>query len=178
MKATHYGECQVCGHRQKLPNDSLSLHGYSVKAGFFEGTCMGAKQKPFELDKSLIDAAIKAAEERLATVKEAIDAQNNGTGPLVYEAYDSFARHQLLARRQVDVIEVFDDGRFTYLQPTTKKETIGRGLGMTKASTLDRLRKDKVWRLDGRAKQIAQYIAWQQQRIKDWAPKPLQPIEQ
>lgn len=55
MKATHQGTCQVCGAAQKLPNDLLSLHGYTVEHSFFEGVCKGAKNLPFELNKDLIE---------------------------------------------------------------------------------------------------------------------------
>lgn len=41
-KATHSGECQCCGRKQKLPKGRLSNHGYTVEWGFFSGTCFGA----------------------------------------------------------------------------------------------------------------------------------------
>ena len=49
MVATTQGTCQVCFHLQKLPRDVLSLHGYTVPYGSFEGICYGATFPPFEV---------------------------------------------------------------------------------------------------------------------------------
>ena len=54
-KATHVGECQLCGHIQKLPGGALSIHGYTKRWGFFSGSCPGSRHLPFELDASLLD---------------------------------------------------------------------------------------------------------------------------
>src|SRR5262245_4567782 len=59
--ATHYGECQLCGHEQKLPGGGfLSLHGYSVKWNSFMGTCPGSRHLPYEQSCDLLDMEIKA----------------------------------------------------------------------------------------------------------------------
>ena len=176
-KATHIGECQVCGHRQKLPNGQLSLHGYSVNAGFFEGTCNGAKHLPFEQDKSLIDRSIGMAKEQLAKVEANSAAQRDGTGQLVFEAYDKHARHRSLSRRQVDVIEVLENGTIRYLQPTTKEMTSTNGYGYGQANVIKQLRDTKIWKLEQTVKQIKHYIGWQENRILDWKVQPLQLIE-
>lgn len=176
MKATHYGECQVCGHRQKLPNGKLSNHGYSVRAGFFEGTCRGAKKLPFELDKSLIDGSIEMANAQLQNLKSQISAQRDGTGPLFCRIYDRHARHSLLANRIVEVLEIAENGKYSYIHPSTKQLTEGHNLGYNRERAIEYLRKERIFHLESSAKQIEQYIGWQQQRIKDWSPKPLQPI--
>jgi len=54
-KATHFGHCQVCGNRQMLPGNLLSLHGYTKEYGFFNGTCHGARHKPLEQDRTVCD---------------------------------------------------------------------------------------------------------------------------
>ena len=41
MKATHDGECQLCGRMQKLPDGRLAKHGYTTRWGFFQGVCPG-----------------------------------------------------------------------------------------------------------------------------------------
>ena len=53
-KATHQGQCQICDRLQKLPNNTLSQHGYKVEFGFFNGVCLGSKQEPYELSCNLI----------------------------------------------------------------------------------------------------------------------------
>lgn len=74
-RASKYsGHCQCCGSLQKLPNELLSLHGYTVDFGFFNGTCQGARELPYELSCDLIKKFIKTAREQL-TVVEATQAQ-------------------------------------------------------------------------------------------------------
>src|SRR5215471_7908862 len=59
--ATHYGECQLCGHEQKLPGGGLlSLHGYSVRWNSFMGTCPGSRELPYEQSCGLLEGEIKA----------------------------------------------------------------------------------------------------------------------
>jgi hypothetical protein len=65
-KATHSGECQICGKRQKLPNGLLSNHGYSVKWNMFLGICPGAIVLPYEL-------SCDAIKENLVHVQSRID---------------------------------------------------------------------------------------------------------
>jgi hypothetical protein len=57
QKATHYGHCQVCGSRQKLPNGRLAKHGYTLEYGFFNGTCFGSNELPYELSCELVKEA-------------------------------------------------------------------------------------------------------------------------
>ena len=54
MKATHYGHCQVCNRRQKLPNGKLAKHGYQILGGYFDGVCFGSEHLPIEQDKTLV----------------------------------------------------------------------------------------------------------------------------
>src|SRR5579863_2290904 len=68
--ATHYGTCQACGSQQKLPAGVLAKHGYTTKWGFFEGTCRGSGERPFEKDYSLIEKFIGYAQTRLASNQE------------------------------------------------------------------------------------------------------------
>jgi len=72
-KATHSGTCQICGNDQKLPGNLLSNHGYTVRWGFFEGTCPGAHGKPFEESCDLIETAIGNARAQRAGLEAAIE---------------------------------------------------------------------------------------------------------
>lgn len=62
MKATHMGHCQICGSLQKLPNNKLSLHGYTTKHGFFSGQCMGSRRLPIEVSPDAIQESIDYVE--------------------------------------------------------------------------------------------------------------------
>lgn len=83
-KATHYGECQICGSRQLLPGGTLAKHGYTVAWGFFSGVCSGSGHLPFETSKGQIEGAVKSMESSIATVEadiaelENIDSETNG----------------------------------------------------------------------------------------------------
>jgi len=57
-KATHRGNCQVCGHQQHVMENGLALHGYTVKFGYFNGTCDGSNNAPIQIDRTMTDATI------------------------------------------------------------------------------------------------------------------------
>jgi hypothetical protein len=58
MKATHFGECQICGRKMKAPYGQLSNHGYTVDHGYFNGSCHGSHELPFEKDRSVLGEVI------------------------------------------------------------------------------------------------------------------------
>jgi hypothetical protein len=79
--ATHVGECQGCGRTQMLPEGRLSLHGYTVRWGFFEGVCQGAAHPPLEVSKDLCIQLAAATFERLQ-ILEATIAELEAPSPL------------------------------------------------------------------------------------------------
>lgn len=56
--AREMGHCQCCNSFQKLPRGHLSLHGYTVAQGYFQGVCAGAGQLPYELSCDFIKTHI------------------------------------------------------------------------------------------------------------------------
>lgn len=60
-KATHTGICQACGRRHMLPGGKLSIHGYTVDHGYFNGTCIGSGELPYEQSRDLIQKTIADA---------------------------------------------------------------------------------------------------------------------
>ena len=75
-KATAAGSCQACGRVQKLPNDLLALHGYSVQWNTFIGQCPGSKHEPYEQSCALIKRFIASAKESRKTIQARIDELN------------------------------------------------------------------------------------------------------
>jgi hypothetical protein len=68
--ATHYGECQLCGHVQKLPGGGLlSLHGYEVRWNSFQGTCPGSRHLPYEQATNLLAGEIERQRAVIARLK-------------------------------------------------------------------------------------------------------------
>jgi hypothetical protein len=57
-KATHRGNCQVCGHQQHVVGATLAKHGYTVEWGFFNGVCRGSGKKPVQVERSLTDQTV------------------------------------------------------------------------------------------------------------------------
>lgn len=56
--ATHRGNCQVCGHQQHVVGTVLAKHGYTVKNGYFNGTCRGSGRQPIQTERTITDATI------------------------------------------------------------------------------------------------------------------------
>lgn len=81
-KATHRGNCQVCGHQQHVMNVVLAKHGYTVEFGYFRGTCSGSGKKPIQQDRTITDATIVAMHEYAAGCdKDAEDLRSGKTLP-------------------------------------------------------------------------------------------------
>ena len=78
MKATHYGTCQICGNKQKAPDGVLSLHGYTVDNGWFNGICHGAKELPFEQDRSVLGDVIVQFEDHINSKQKYLEDVING----------------------------------------------------------------------------------------------------
>lgn len=78
MKATHFGTCQICGNRQKAPDGLLSLHGYTVEHGWFSGTCHGARELPFEQDRSVLGQVITDFQDYIVEKQKYLDDVING----------------------------------------------------------------------------------------------------
>lgn len=63
-KATHNGTCQVCGRLQAVSRWRIAKHGYTVKDGWFQGTCSGSRELPLEEDTTVLDATVGLLERR------------------------------------------------------------------------------------------------------------------
>ncbi len=54
------GHCQCCVREHAVSSSGLvALHGYTVKNGWFQGTCAGAQAAPLEYDRKIADQVIK-----------------------------------------------------------------------------------------------------------------------
>lgn len=190
--ATHSGECQVCGSRQLLPAGVLSLHGYTVQWSFFNGICSGARHLPFEQSKDLIEASIERARQG-RTAQKALAAQLRQPVPADATAawvrvfhgstkYGSDYRwHLVELTRTEKVIHDTTYANFTYPNPAKDGQTVGFqgyevGYNSTYAEAIAKLNERKATEVhDALVKQLTAYIKWQQDRIANWAPKPLTP---
>lgn len=178
-KATHNGHCQICGSVQKLPASRLSKHGYTVKWGFFSGTCPGSDGKPFEVSTDLIERAIvNATQAREVALAQAASLRAmTGTTGYVLERVkgDIYADRRwqetevsmrtLEHRPDISIPCYVLDGKRKDLHMTGTPETIAAELRNSYARTFDE-----------RAADLQRYIDWQRERVASWQPGELQPI--
>ena len=194
-KATHIGECQVCGRIQKLPKGQLSKHGYTKQWGFFNGTCWGAEHLPFEQSIDLIEGAIKQANEqcaKLAVESESLKAGTFFAGPTIWTSvYVPATWQNRRSSYQWVKAEVSKEDRsYThegqprsypvfYVTRDGKREKYDNyNLNIKDVSEVC-LAANKAYAeqyLDKSIADLSRYVAWQKERIKDWKPRELKPV--
>jgi hypothetical protein len=185
MKATHIGECQICGRKQKLPGDRLSKHGYTKRWGFFSGVCPGAGHQPFEIAKDRIEGAIASATVSREVIREqakAIRARTDLKG--FYNDYANrgyfwreveFLDGEPTASGDCPVVFIACDGEpFKAPQSAYSQGFYGSG----NAAVIAANSRESYCRghLDARAAELTTYILWQTERLANWTPKPLTPV--
>ncbi len=170
-----------------LPCGVLSKHGYTTRFGFFEGVCMGAGHQPFELDISLIERAIKAAQERAVELREQAAARKDLADPnnvvvniWVTGTYRERGHYQTYKGRierrgktwKGDSGTEYGQAWFVYQIGSTAHEYDLHDAAPL-ADVAKKHNNQEVWRLEQMASQADQYVEWQTARIKDWKPQPL-----
>jgi hypothetical protein len=195
-KATHFGECQVCGSLQKLPGGVMSLHGYTVDWHSFNGVCWGAKGKPFEKSFDLIQEDIdrtKAYRERLLnTVKELCAPATDETTVWmdVFHPYSgrtpSYYAWENLGPLTMTT-KTHDDGwvsrSFFYTkddkQVQLSNSDYGYEYGIKSVAEVAQIMNRKYAEvLAKRAAKAQSHIDWQQKRIDTWQERELRPVHQ
>ena len=177
MKATHQGSCQVCGRIQKLPNIRLSLHGYTKKFGFFQGSCRGAYGKPFEQSHDLITGSIIHAKELIE--KHGVDIWELSSNPKVL--WQKF--YNLKGQPWLECDYVFEDGNLKVTSKRTSYVRSSAGHAKTIFGNRRGLRDILVDANQGRVNdlrrtvaELESYIEWQEKRIADWKPAEIIPL--
>lgn len=195
-RATHVGECQVCGRVQKLPNMLLSKHGYTKRWGWFMGTCPGAEHVPLEVGKELIEGAIASA---LATAKmiraqiRELRAITDGS-KVWYSRYYSWNDKNApldMHRRGGSVYErghlisetiPYADGTGSYQRVYWIADRDGTKHDLSHSTSINEqsTRQNGYYidfKLEPHLKQLLQYVEWQRERIANWTPKKLTPVD-
>ena len=196
-KATHTGSCQACGSTQKLPGGKLSLHGYTVNWGCFNGMCPGAHHDPFEVSCALIQQFIENAKVSLESTEKEIKKLEELPGPEVTKAW----KHEYVTREktvwgstgryvwnQVEVKATLrksesDDYtwlNFSYVDYEGKERKIDLYGDYDKslAEAIQYMNSQYIKSvLAPRAKQLKSYIDWQTNRVNNWKPGELQPVK-
>lgn len=191
-KATHYGECQVCGRNQKLPNGKLSIHGYTVDWNCFMGTCPGSHNLPWELSCDMAKKSLAWNATKIAEIKAVIDDQeNNPDAQLwfgIWRSATSRSRPGYYEFLKVDLEIVYDEsltGRDReldrkYPDIILRDSRTGDEVKGHRMHSINR-REDLIkWYVDHknrRLRELEKYDAWLTERIGSWEIRPLTPVE-
>jgi len=161
IKATHKGECQLCGKRQLLPGDRLSLHGYAVKWNMFNGQCIGSQFLPYELSCDLIKKEIPRIEARIQNGLETIASVNSLNGSIGFQKrWSKGARKFLWLQVDYEVLENRQDRHCLHSDP---KELAREGNS--------RYLKEF---LEPSLLELGQYKSWCVERVENWELKGLE----
>lgn len=187
MKATHTGHCQICGRLQKLPGGHLSLHGYTVAWGGFNGTCSGARGLPFEQSIDLIQNAIADAEGEATSLHEqatALESDYNPSHVWLHVWYQDGKGGSYRGEKSGYVWQRFDvteeavadlEKGWVYL-PRTRRGTpvMQRWNRLTFGGSAYHVANvQRAEALRRMADEAREYAEWQRRRIEDWQPQPL-----
>lgn len=204
MKATHIGECQICGRRQMLPGGVLSKHGYTVDHGFFSGICAGAHKLPFEkscADIAAVMATVRAEMEMcalsIAQLNDINSDANGGAAAMAHE-YSSYIGYHwvpVIVTIEEHVIAPgtkdeyrYATGTYTLKHPPTPRFGESSQPKARRIEVYDNTKKtlrDYVHHLNSKyAKHLQeingqrkQWLDWQTARLANWKEQPLKARE-
>jgi hypothetical protein len=163
-KATHTGECQICGNTQALPSGLLSKHGYTVNWGFFHGVCSGHGKQPFEL--SCDDIALVVEQVRAQLAKTQAERHELLTGPVSYWVREITTRSWVR----------FSDLVAANAHTETKTNRHGNEV-LISSNKPSSVAQYVQYAIDTLIVDMENYIEWQTERMANWAPKALTPID-
>ncbi len=80
-KHTHRGTCQICGSTQAVDivSGKLAVHGYTVKWGYFSGTCRGSNSLPMQHDRTRTDEMLISLRDHANACDEKVSKIDAGT---------------------------------------------------------------------------------------------------
>jgi len=190
-RAKFIGECQCCGHVQKLPNGRLSKHGYTKQWGFFSGTCLGADELPLEISKELVEDFIfaaliqkdnlKAAQAKAREVpteqKAWVHEYVHGTGYVPSGYQWRYVDVEFVENVSQDGSYHWNTYSFVGVDGKDQKIELYSVDSKDVNTVIAHLNEKKAVSLEATVKQIDQYVAWQTDRINKWVPRELKLVE-
>jgi len=177
-KATHYGCCQICGARQKLPGDRLAQHGYAIQFGHFHGVCHGSREAPFELDCSVALASVAKAV-RLAELNRA-EAQAHLKGERPLSIVDTKGREWVVEslKKSPDKVwgwEAMVDWELAASLHAPCPIEIYALYGDHLKAIERQLRVERAAHCTRAATDYERYVSWQRRRLTGWRQRALVP---
>ena len=182
--ATHGGNCQVCGHFQKLPGGKLARHGFTVEHGWQEGTCWGSEELPLQLSCELIAKSIEGArKEHAAIIARATELRKPATEPKGWASKTSYkGRSRITFPVEVDIL-LDKEGRPYYVEDDMYGRKFARTaiqLSYKIKTALDManyLNEQEATRIERKLPMIEDYIKHQTEVVRTWKPAPLTPLK-
>lgn len=186
-KATHTGECQICGSRQKAPAGLVAKHGYVVAGyGFFNGVCPGSGRKPYEVSCDAIEGVIERGIVHAAALRDHAEARR---APIAEGVSKAMVREYRPARfrgqhsgyewREVEIEPGEHPRTAFYVDLAGKRKRLDvypRGRVDTFRDLLAYLNGEYAAFLDKSAAEVDANVATWRQRVTDWKPRDLQPV--
>jgi len=162
IKATHKGECQLCGKRQLLPGDRLSLHGYAVKWKMFQGQCNGSQDLPYELSCDRIKQELDRVEAKIQNGLDTIASVNSLNGSIGFcKQWSTEARTYYWS--QIDYKDIPEKDKIRHCLYGEPKELATKG----NTQYVKEFLKPSLF-------DLVRYKSWCVDRIENWAVKELE----
>jgi len=177
MKATHYGECQLCGRKQRLPNSVLAKHGYAVQWNTFQGVCPGSGHAPYELSRDLLEVQAVLQEARLIEQRaQATEARSLRDAVWVREYIPATfgVRHSSGVWHRLPLSEVTIEHGTVVWTANNGKRHVERTYGGGDIVVALNARRAEAFAHD--AEKTLQYIKWLRARRTAWKLKTLTPV--
>ena len=189
--ATHSGECQLCGHIQKLPGGGLlSLHGYEVRWNSFQGTCPGSRNLPYEQSCDLLAGEVKRQQATVVRLAAWANEIASGKNVFVIEhapspkgyGYANVSIERELTPSEYEIIATKYSGWTSFKLVWT---TIERGNLKAKQRVIDAhdvrsadaliayANSAKIASINANIDSRKQYIQWLKARITNWKLRDL-----
>lgn len=157
------GNCQICGSLQAVDNKTgrLAKHGYTVKDGYFSGSCAGSHQVPFQISHDFLDLVIERTKKEVADLLSYAAEVETKTENSVYLKMPS-------AFRWAQHPDVKTELNWVNAHLWTKQFNTTNLENAVKTA-----HKRHAYRLTTRASQGQAWIDFQVERLVNWTVKPL-----
>lgn len=139
--------CQICARPILANTGTIAHHGYTVKWGFFSGTCEGSLALPYEQDRSVLGKHIDRVKVKLAGEKAWLETLTNSNPVL----------------KRVERIKT--DIRFKYEEKLVEYTPDHINYARVKVSI--------VYETESNIRHLTRYIDDQQVRYDNWKAKVL-----
>ena len=165
-KSEMKGTCQACFLVQKLPNGKISLHGYERPGdGYIMGDCEGSYHLPYEQSCEITKIVLQAYLTLKRTLTDKLEKYKSLPDTIVHEIYvyhNGVKCVRIIKSIKDSNISSFkdDDGTFHIIP------------------SYDDVLKQKIYETERDIKHTEDRISFLQEKIDQWKPTDLLPLEE